>query len=101
MNEAVLVSCVFTQVAEDDVNLGMDTRSGLAAPEPKLSRTVDPLWRVDSTKEAAPRMLRQLGPADLEGTHQWKARPQSEQERIDVSWATVSPRLEGWARGSD
>lgn len=75
------------QVAEDDVNLGMDTRSGLAAPEPKLSRTVDPLWRVDSTKEAAPRMLRQLGPADLEGTHQWKARPQSEQERIDVSCA--------------
>ncbi|PNW70067.1 hypothetical protein CHLRE_17g704300v5 [Chlamydomonas reinhardtii] len=73
------------RVAEDDVNLGMDTRSGLAAPEPKLSRTVDPLWRVDSTKEAAPRMLRQLGPADLEGTHQWKARPQSEQERIDVT----------------
>ncbi|EFJ49198.1 hypothetical protein VOLCADRAFT_90100 [Volvox carteri f. nagariensis] len=73
------------RVDEDDVNLGMDTRSGLLAPEPKLSRTVDPLWRVDASKEAAPRMLRQLGAADLEGAHQWKPRPQSEQERIDCS----------------
>ncbi|GLI64998.1 hypothetical protein VaNZ11_008424 [Volvox africanus] len=73
------------RVAENDVNLGMDTRSGLMAPEPKLNRTIDPLWRVDSTKEAAPRMLRQLGQGDLEGAHQWKARPVSEQERIDCS----------------
>ncbi|KAG2493472.1 hypothetical protein HYH03_008289 [Edaphochlamys debaryana] len=73
------------RVAEDDVNLGMDTRSGLVPPEPQLPRTVDPLWRVDGSKEAAPKMLRQLGAADLEGTHQWKPRPVTEQERIDCS----------------
>ncbi|GFR48568.1 hypothetical protein Agub_g10470, partial [Astrephomene gubernaculifera] len=73
------------RVAEDDVNLGLDTRSGLAPPEPRLPRSVDPLWRVDGSREAAPRTLRQLGAADLEGAHQWKPRPVTEQERIDCS----------------
>ncbi|KXZ50888.1 hypothetical protein GPECTOR_14g137 [Gonium pectorale] len=90
------------RIAEDDINLGLDTRSGLAAPEPRLPKTVDPLWRVDGSREAAPRTLRQLGSADLEGTHQWKARPVSEQERIDcareltkdeLSRLVVGPRL--------
>lgn len=81
------------QVAEDDVNLGLDTRSGLLAPEPKLPRSVDPLWRVDSSREAAPRTLRQLTAADLEGTHQWKPRPSSEKETLDVGAGV------GWSRG--
>ncbi len=75
------------------MNLGLDTRSGLLAPEPKLPRSVDPLWRVDSSREAAPRTLRQLTAADLEGTHQWKPRPSSEKETLDVGAGV------GWSRG--
>ncbi len=40
------------------MNLGLDTRSGLVAPEPKLPRKADPLWTLASVQDAQPKTQR-------------------------------------------
>lgn len=46
------------QVDDADVNLGLDTRSGLKPMEPRLPRTVDPLWTAAATAEVRPQAQR-------------------------------------------
>lgn len=90
-----------TQVSEDDVGLGMDTRSGLTEPVLRVMRPVDPGWSVATAARevAGPRLLRQLTDKELEGTHQWKARPTTDQEKIQVRRAGVCVCAPGRAEG--
>ena len=53
------------QIDENDVNLGMDTRSGLVPYEPNLSKAVDPLWTVGTNKEPQPKQLRSIRCVDI------------------------------------
>ncbi|MEW5300161.1 MAG: hypothetical protein WDW36_003110 [Sanguina aurantia] len=73
------------KVAEDDINLGMDTHSGLHAPSPALQKTVDPLWTVESVKEGAPRSQRTWSDKELSQISVHKDHPSGDVERVQVS----------------
>ncbi|GAX74871.1 hypothetical protein CEUSTIGMA_g2317.t1 [Chlamydomonas eustigma] len=70
------------RVDEDDVNLGMDTRSGLRPHEPHLPREVDPLWTVGNPDEGKPMQQRSVLDRELEGLLPYPDRPQNDFERI-------------------
>eukprot|EP00201_Polytomella_parva_P002682 CAMPEP_0175080504 /NCGR_PEP_ID=MMETSP0052_2-20121109/25548_1 /TAXON_ID=51329 ORGANISM="Polytomella parva, Strain SAG 63-3" /NCGR_SAMPLE_ID=MMETSP0052_2 /ASSEMBLY_ACC=CAM_ASM_000194 /LENGTH=1262 /DNA_ID=CAMNT_0016351219 /DNA_START=29 /DNA_END=3813 /DNA_ORIENTATION=+ len=55
------------KIDEGDVNLGMNTRSGLTPPEPQWEQKVEPLWTMEAMREAAPKAQRGWSDRDLEG----------------------------------
>lgn len=71
------------KVDESDVNLGMDTRSGLLPFEPRLPKSVDPLWTVGATDAGRPRQQRNVPASEVEGVPIHKDRPETEEERIE------------------
>lgn len=72
------------RVEEGDVNLGMNTKSGLHF-EPKLLRGAhEPLW-MKEVQDGFPQQPRSVVERDVEGMPLFKDRPESDVERIQCS----------------
>ena len=71
------------RIEEGDVNLGMNTKSGLNF-EPKIPKVNDPLW-IKETEDGLPQQPRSIMERDIESIPLHKDRPESEVERIQCS----------------
>ncbi|GMH42119.1 hypothetical protein BSKO_10038 [Bryopsis sp. KO-2023] len=67
--------------SEDEVNLGMDPRSGLRSPQPKLPIKKEPLWTNPTEKSNEPKTMKPLSEDQAASVQFHKDRPDTDDEK--------------------